>query len=397
MPSELQSAIQQICEEKNIPFETVLETIETALAAAYRKDYGQKNQNIKVVFDAVTQGMEVYDVKTVVEDMDLDELEKEREEFEAKKAAGEEIDEAELKRFNPKTEMMLAEAKKIDKHAKIGDELKIALEVPSGFGRMAAQTAKQVIIQKLREAERDIIFGEFKEKEGQLVNATIQRREGRLVYLDINHALAVLPPDEQMYNEKYQSGQRLKVLIVAVNMTSKGPEIVVSRSRPELLGELFKAEVPEVNSGVVEIKSVAREAGSRSKVAVFSNQDSIDPIGSCVGQRGTRVQTIINELGGEKIDIIEWTAEAERFIVNALSPAKVNSLEINQEQKTALVKVSEDQLSLAIGKSGQNVRLAAKLSGYRIDIEGAEIPAEETEVKLEESDKAETEEESKKE
>jgi transcription termination/antitermination protein NusA len=375
--SDLQVAIQQICSEKNLPFEAVLETIETALAAAYRKDFGQKNQNIKVKFDVVTKAMEVDDIKTVVEDIDLEELEKQKEELDAKRLAGEEIDESKIKRFNPKTEIMISEAKKLKKGATLGEEIRTRLEVPSEFGRMAAQTAKQVIIQKLREAERDNIFSEFKEKEGELTTAVIQRREGRSIYLDIGHTLAVMPYEEQTPNEKYLSGQRIKVIILSVNVTPKGPEIIVSRANANLLKELFKAEVPEINSGVVEVKAVAREAGSRSKIAVYSNQESIDPIGSCVGQRGTRVQTIINELSGEKIDIIEWNDDPEKFIINALSPAKVLSIKINKSENTAVVKVNEDQLSLAIGRSGQNVRLAAKLANCKIDIEGAEKIIEE--------------------
>ena len=381
--SDLQDAIKQVCEEKNISYESVLETIEAALAAAYRKDFGQKNQNIKVDFHIETQSMDVFDVKTVVEDMDLEELEKQREEFEAKKAAGEEVDEDELKRFNPKTEIMLSEAREADPQAEIGQEITTKLEVPSEFGRMAAQTAKQVIIQRLREAERETIYNEFKEREGELVTAVIQRKEGRMVYLDIGHIMALMPAEEQIGRENYSSGQRLKVLIVSVNLSPKGPEIIVSRAHPDLIRAMFRTEVPEINSGVVEIKAVAREAGARSKIAVMSHQDSIDPVGSCVGQRGTRVQTIIAELGGEKIDIIEWHEDTEKFIVNSLSPAKVASLELRDKEKSALVKVKEDQLSLAIGKAGQNVRLAAKLTGWKIDIEGAEKVLTEEEMAAE--------------
>jgi len=381
--SDLQDAIKQVCEEKNISYESVLETIEAALAAAYRKDFGQKNQNIKVDFHIETQSMDVFDVKTVVEDMDLEELEKQREEFEAKKAAGEEVDEDELKRFNPKTEIMLSEAREADPQAEIGQEITTKLEVPSEFGRMAAQTAKQVIIQRLREAERETIYNEFKEREGELVTAVIQRKEGRMVYLDIGHIMALMPAEEQIGRENYSSGQRLKVLIVSVNLSPKGPEIIVSRAHPDLIREMFRTEVPEINSGVVEIKAMAREAGARSKIAVMSHQDSIDPVGSCVGQRGTRVQTIIAELGGEKIDIIEWHEDTEKFIVNSLSPAKVASLELRGKEKSALVKVKEDQLSLAIGKAGQNVRLAAKLTGWKIDIEGAEKVLTEEEMAAE--------------
>lgn len=369
--SEIQDAIQQICEEKNISVESVLATIEAALAAAYRKDFGQKSQNIKVNFDLDTNKMEVFDVKTVVEDMDLEELEKERAEFLAKKEAGEAMDEEALRKFNPKTEIMLAEAREIKAKAKVGDEIKTKLEVPSEFGRMAAQTAKQVIIQRLREAEREVVFEEFKGKQGTLVNGIVQRREGRLVFVDVGHTLAILPPEEQIYGENYGLGARLKFLILAVESTVKGPEIRVSRTHPDIVKELFKTEVPEIESGAVEIKAVAREAGSRSKVAVFSNEDNIDPVGSCVGQRGTRVQTVIAELGGEKIDIIEWSKNPSKFIASALSPAKVESLKLDEERKIATVKVKEDQLSLAIGREGQNVRLAARLTEWKIDIEGA--------------------------
>jgi len=254
---------------------------------------------------------------------------------------------------------------------------------------MAAQTAKQVIIQRLREAERENIFAEFKEKEGSIVTAVIQRREGRMVYLDIGHTLAVMNQDGQVMSEKYTSGQRLRVFIVSVEMTPKGPEILVSRTHSDLVKELFKSEVPEISSGIVEIKAIAREAGMRSKIAVSSNQDTIDPVGSCVGQRGTRVQTIITELGGEKIDIIEWHKNPEKFITNALSPAKVESLKLNEKEKTVLVNVKDDQLSLAIGKSGQNVRLAAKLTEWKIDIEGAENIAKEESKEEVEDDKKE--------
>ena len=387
--SEIQDAIQQICEEKNISVESVLETIEAALAAAYRKDFGNKMQNIHVDYDLVVNKMEVFDVKTVVEDMDLEELEKQREEYEAKKEAGEEVDSEELKRFNPKTEIMLAEAKELDAKAKIGQEIKTRLEVPDTFGRMAAQTAKQVIIQRLREAERETIFNEYKEKEGGVFNVVVQRREGRNVICDINKAMAVIPPEEQAPNEQYNSGQRLKVVLLSVSQSPKGPEIVVSRVHPDLLKELFKTEVPEIAAGTVEIKAVSREAGSRSKIAVASNENNIDPVGSCVGQRGTRVQTIINELSGEKIDIIEWSKNTETFISNSLSPAKVVAIKLDEKNKIAKVTVKEDQLSLAIGKNGQNVRLAAKLSGWKIDIEGAGkvvAEAEDNETKKQEED-----------
>ena len=388
--SDLHNAIQQICEEKNIPLDSVLATIEAALAAAFRKDFGQKNQNIQVDFDLDTGTMQVFDVKKVVEDMDLEELEKDREEFEKKKEAGEEVDEAELRKFNPKTEIMLAEAKELKKGAKVGDEIKTKLEVPAEFGRMAAQTAKQVIIQRLREAEREVIYNEFKEKEGSIITGSIQRREGRMVFVDIGQTMAIMPPEEQIFSERYESGQRFKLLLVSVSLSPKGPELVVSRTHPDILRELFKTEVPEIEAGSVEIKAVAREAGSRSKIAVVSNQENIDPVGSCVGQRGTRVQTVIAEMGGEKIDIVEWSDNPEKFITSALSPAKVESVETNAKEKRALVRVKEDQLSLAIGRDGQNVRLAAKLTGWKIDIEGSEKLLEKETEEEAETDKKET-------
>ncbi|MCR4279817.1 MAG: transcription termination factor NusA [Candidatus Komeilibacteria bacterium] len=373
--SEIIQAIQQICEEKGISYEHVIETIEAALAAAFRKDFGEKNQNVKAEFDAETAHVRVFDVKTVVEDRDLEELEKQLEALRVRREVGEEISEdEEVERFNPKTDIMISEAKKIKKGIKVGEELVQELEIPSEFGRMAAQTAKQVIIQRLREVERETIFNQYKDKENTMVNGTVQRREGRMVMVDIGSTIAILPPEEQMQRENYNSGQRYRFLLKSVEMTNRGPQIVLSRSHPDMLRELFAMEVPEVSAGTVEIKGVSREAGMRSKVAVWTADDNIDPVGSCVGQRGTRVQTIIAELNGEKIDIIEWDEAPEKFIENALSPAKVKEIILDEKQKIALVKVSDDQLSLAIGKAGQNVRLAAKLTGWKIDIEGAEIP-----------------------
>ncbi|MFH1187780.1 MAG: transcription termination factor NusA [bacterium] len=371
----IMSAIKQICAEKNLSVESVLETIETALAAAYRKDFGNKLQNIKVKFYPETGASDVTDVKTVVEDMPEEEEEEplSEEEISAEKkepADGEEGDEEEKRRFNPKTEIQLTEAKKIKKNAKIGDEIITKLEIPDTYGRMAAQTAKQVIIQKLREAERINLFDDFKSKEGTIMNGVIQRHEPHRVLIDMGKTAAVLPRDEQIMNERYNAGEHIKVLIRSVNLGAKGPEIIVSRSHPDMIRKFFTLEIPEVDSGVVEIKSIAREAGFRSKVAVSTEQDAIDPIGSCVGQRGTRIQTIINELGGEKIDIIAYDDDPAVFIANALSPAKVVSIETNEKEKSAVATVKEDQFSLAIGKEGQNVRLAAKLTGWKINIVG---------------------------
>lgn len=363
----IMSAIKQICAEKNLSFESVLETVEIALAAAYRKDFGNKLQNIKVKFDPETGASEVTDVKTVVEDMPEEGESLLEQTFDEKNIIAEKSAE-EQRKFNPKTEIQISEAKKIKKNAQIGDEIITKLEIPDVYGRMAAQTAKQVIIQKLREAERINLFDEFKSKEGTIASGVIQRYEPRRVLIDIGKTGAILPREEQIINERYNAGEHLKVLIMSVNLGAKGPEIIVSRSHPDMIRKFFSLEIPEIDSAVVEIKSIAREAGFRSKVAVFANQENIDPIGSCVGQRGTRIQTIINELGGEKIDIIEYDDDPGVFIANALSPAKVVSIEINEKERSAIATVKEDQFSLAIGKEGQNVRLAAKLTGWRINI-----------------------------
>ena len=449
--NEITNAIKQICEEKNIPYESVLDTIQQALAAAYRKDFGEKNQNIHTEFNPDTAKTLVFDIKTVVEDVPEEELEsdgegesagekgkeikksksvtshsslvtrddetkgektkakKDDDKEELKKKStekaseaqprtprtlrggagddskkgesteSEESDEEEKPRFNPRTDIQISDAKKLKKSYKLGDEIKTELKIPAEFGRMAAQTAKQVIIQRLREAERDVLYKEFKEKEGQVISGIIQRREGRLVLIDLGATTAIIPPDQQIETENYNSGQRYRVYISEVRETSKGPEIVVSRTHPEIVKQLFNVEVPEIASNTVEIKALAREAGARSKVAVHTDDDSIDPIGSCVGQRGTRIQTIITELGGEKLDIIQYSDDPGKFITNALSPAKVVSVETNGEARTAKVKVRADQLSLAIGKAGQNVRLAAKLTGWKIDIEEAAVPGAKSE------------------
>lgn len=366
--SDITSAIKQICDEKNLSYEAVLETIESALAAAYRKDFGEKNQNIKVEFAPETGESNVFDVKMVVENQpEILEDESSVVAEEVKEYSSSEEDDGEPK-FNPKTMLQISEAKEIKKSVKIGDELKIKLEVPAAYGRMAAQTAKQVIIQRLREAERDMIFSEFKDKEDEVVTGVIQRREGGVVFVDLGKAIGVLLPDEQIYGERYVLGERIKIYVKEVKLTSKGPEIVLSRTSDEILKKIFYLEIPEISNGLIELKSVAREAGSRSKVAVYTSSDKVDPIGSCVGQRGARIQTVIQELGGEKVDIIQYDEDPEKFISNALAPAKISNVELNAENKRAVVTVSEDQLSLAIGKGGQNARLAAHLTGWKIDI-----------------------------
>jgi N utilization substance protein A len=370
--SDIINAIKQICEEKGLSYDSVIMTIESALAAAYRKDYGEKNQNIKVEYDPATNHSAVFDVKTVVEDLppqpELPEGEEPAEDNGDETIAQYDENGEEIRRFNPKTEIELKDAVLISPKIQLGDELKVALPTKEEYGRMAAQTAKQVIIQRLREAERDMVFGEFKDKEGEVVTGTIQRREGRIILVDLGKATGIILPEDQIPGERYNHNDRIKVYVRGVQSTPKGPEILLSRTSEEILKKVFYLEIPEISNGLIEIKSVAREAGSRSKVAVEALGENIDPIGSCVGQRGSRIQTIIRELGGEKIDIIEYSDDAAEFITHALSPAKISSLELNEEERRALVKVAEDQLSLAIGKRGQNVRLAAYLTGWKIDI-----------------------------
>lgn len=399
--SELSSAIRAVCEEKGLSYDSVIETIEMALAAAYRKDYGQKNQNIKVKFNPETGESKVTDVKVVVEDLpeDYDEEAMEEKEgsirnelkesaqtakdeknSESKEAAKEKVpaqgkegeekteDEEEIRKFNPKTEIQLSDAKLIKKDSKLEDEIITDLEVPKEYGRMAAQTAKQVIIQKLREAEREMVFNEFKDKENEVVSGVVQRREGRNILVDLGKAVGRILPEDQIYGENYNPGDKIKVYVREVRAGSKGAEIILSRTSEEILKKIFYLEIPEIANGLLEIKGVAREAGSRSKVAIWTDQENVDPIGSCVGQRGSRIQTIISELGGERVDMVEWDEDPAKYIANALSPAKIVSVDINEEDRVALVKVNPDQLSLAIGKKGQNVRLAARLTGWKIDI-----------------------------
>ena len=360
------SAIEQICEEKGISKEKVIETIEMAIAAAYKKDYGKKGQSIKVELDSETGKMKVCQVKLVV---DEDMIKPEREEGEEEIETEEEEESAEKKvRFNPDKHIMLDEAKKIKKSAKVEDELTFDLKIHDDYGRIAAQTAKQVIIQRIREAEREAIFDEYKEKEGDLVSGVVQRIERGNIFLDIGKATGIIFPEEKIPGEQYRLGQRLRVYIMEVKKNTRGPDIILSRAHPKMASKLFALEVPEISSGTVVIKSIAREPGSRSKIAVESSEEGVDPIGAAIGQKGTRVQAVINELGGEKIDVIEWSKEPTDFIAAALSPAKVTDVEIDKKKNQASVIVPEDQLSLAIGIKGQNVRLAAKLTNWKIDI-----------------------------
>jgi len=386
------SAIAQIAEEKGISPEKILETIESAIAAAYKKEYGKKGQVIKCKLDPQSGEVKFWQIKTAVNKKMIyseKELEKLKEYHppttqgaptkvrEGGKtvgvpAEGEVLPEVKEKiRFNPEKHLMLEEAKKIKPEIKAGEELEIPLEPKGDYGRIAAQTAKQVILQKIREAEKESILAEYKSKEEEIISGVVQRIEGRNVFFDIGKTLGVLTKEEQVPGEFYRPGQRLKLFVLKVEETPKGPIIFLSRAYPKLVSKLFELEVPEISAGQVEIKSIAREAGSRTKIAVATKVEGIDPIGALVGQRGTRVQAVINELGGEKIDIIEYSGEPEKYIANSLSPAKVLEVKIQPKNK-ALAIVPEDQLSLAIGKEGQNVRLAAKLTGWKIDVRSSE-------------------------
>ena len=382
--------LDSVAEEKGLSKERVLETVEQALATAYKKEFGKRGQSIKASLELKTGKVEFVQLKLVV-DEDMIFSEEELEEMKEKDPADEEpsfsAHEAEGEdkkvRFNPERHMMLKEAKKIDLKIKTGEEVQIKLESKTDYGRIAAQTAKQVILQKIREAERESVLTEFQAKEGELVSGIVQRVEGKAVFVDLGKTLGMLPAEEQVSGEFYRIGQRLKFYLLRVEDSSKGPVIFLSRAYPKFISKLFELEVPEIGSGTVEIKGITREAGSRSKVAVVSNEDGVDPVGSMVGQRGTRVSAVINELGGEKIDIIEWAEDPEIFIGNALSPAKALQVEI-QEKNKAVAIVAEDQISLAIGRDGQNVRLAAKLTGWKIDVrtpEGKQVETAEPDEK----------------
>lgn len=377
------SAIAQIAEEKEIPTEKIIETIEFALAAAYKKDYGQKGQLIRAKMRVETGDVKFWQVKLVVE-KSMIYSEKELEKMKEKKAEPKKEDEKKVK-FNPERHIMIEEAKKINPKIKPGEEIEIVLESKKDYGRIAAQTAKQVILQKIKEAERDTILAEYKSKEGEIISGIVQRIEGRNIFLDIGKTLGILPREEQVPGEFYRTGQRLKVYILKVEESPKGPIIFLSRAYPKLVSKLFELEVPEISADQVQIKSITREPGFRSKIAVASTVEGIDPIGAAVGQRGARVTAVISELGGEKIDIIEYSEDPEKFIANSLSPAKVAEVKILPKNR-ALVLVPEDQLSLAIGRDGQNVRLAAKLTGWKIDVRSLEAESKEDEKKKEEKE-----------
>ena len=374
----LKKAIEQIAEEKKIDAPKILEAIETSIAAAYKKEYGQGGEYIRCRFDLKTGGLNFWQVKVVADETTVrfvtaeEETEEEKKALETARLSGETV----LPRFNPDRHITLEEARKVKAEAKVGDEIEFNLETHEDFGRIAAQTAKQVVLQKIREFERDAVKSEFQNKEGEIVSGIVQRFDRGNVYIDLGRATGVMFSSETIPGEHYRSGERMRFYVVAVQDESpRAAGIILSRYHPKFVSKLFSLEVPEINEGIVEIKGLAREAGSRTKIAVASKAEGVDPVGSCVGQRGTRVMAVSNELGNEKIDIIEWSEDPAKFISNSLSPAKATSVEILPKRE-ARVFIPDDQLSLAIGKGGQNVRLAAKLTGWKIDVRSQAKPEE---------------------
>jgi N utilization substance protein A len=375
----LSATLEQLEEEKRIPKERILDAIEQALAAAYKKDYGKKGQIIRAKFNHETGDTNFYQVKIVVdESLVKPELtEEEKETLASAKVATNETegvmsedDGDERIRFNPEHHMYLNDAKKIKADAVLEEEIIFPLEEQEDFGRIAAQTAKQVIIQRIREAEKESVMEEFADRQGEIVSGIVQKVDRGNVFIDFGRATGMMPYDEQIPGEYYRTGQRIKAFLYQIEETPRGINLKLSRSHPRLIEMLFELESPEIASGTVEIKSIAREAGSRSKIAVVSHDENVDVIGACVGQKGIRVATVMSELSGEKIDIIPWSEDIMEFIASSLAPATVLDLEIDEENHIAHVEVSDDKLSLAIGKGGQNVRLAAKLTGWKIDIKG---------------------------
>ena len=335
---ELILALEDLEKEKGIKKEYLLESIETALVTAYKRNFDAQ-ENVKIKTDEKTGATHVYSIKEVTENPE-----------------------------NPVTQINLKDAKKINKELKIGDSVEIEI-VPKNFGRIAAQTAKQVIVQKIREAEREIIYSEYNDKKGEIVSGPIQKAERGIVIMDLGKIEGVMPIKEQIPTENYNVNDKIKAVVIDVEKGEKGaPQVIVSRSHPDFVRKLLEFEIPEIYEGLIEIKSVSRDPGKRSKVAVFSPDPNIDPVGSCVGQKGIRIQNVINELHGEKIDVIEWNEDISIFIASSLLPAKIMAVDANYDEKFAQVIVADDQLSLAIGKAGQNARLAAKLTNWKIDI-----------------------------
>lgn len=357
----INSVLGELEEVRGIPRQKIVEAIEAALATAYKKEYGKRGQIIRATFDIKTGEVEFFQVKIVVDAsnvyFDEDEVLPEG-------------DERIL--YNPEHHILIDEARRIKRDAKLDDEVIFPIESKGDYGRIAAQTAKQVIMQKIREAEKVSVLGEFGAREGEIVSGTVQRIERGNIFVDMGRATGLLAYEEQIPGERFSQGERVRAYLYRVEESPRGVFLRLSRSHPKFLEKLFEAEAPELASGAIVIKAVAREAGYRSKVAAFATDSHIDPVGALVGQRGVRVSTVMSELRGEKIDVIEWNEDDKKFIEEALSPAKILSIELNKEEKTAKVHVSESEQSLAIGKGGQNVRLAAKLTGWKIDIQSSQ-------------------------
>ena len=391
----MKSALEQLEAEKGIPKDKIIDAIEAALAAAYKKDYGKKGQIVRAKLDMDSGKTDFVQVKIVVDDtMVRQPLEGEEDDDDAPikpfvsapemivGVDGEEEIDVRV-RYNPEHHIMMEDARMIKNGIALGDELVFALDAKDDYGRIAAQTAKQVIIQKIREAEKSSVLDEFTQRGEEIVTGIVQRIERGNIFIDLGRAPGLLGYEDQIPGEHYRLGERIRSYLYSVEESPRGINLRLSRAHPNFVRALFALEAPEVQNGIVELKEIAREAGSRTKIAVHSNDTHVDPVGSCVGQRGVRVATVISELAGEKIDVIEWSPDIEKFIADALSPAKVRGVIVNSEERQATVEVMPDQLSLAIGRGGQNVRLAAKLTGFRIDIKtvgGEEFPSAETEV-----------------
>lgn len=386
----INSVLSELEEERGIPRESVIEAIESALATAYKKEYGKRGQIVRAAFNLNTGDVEFFQVKIVVDEstVRIVETDEDGEPIEAEEEAPttEDGEEDLRSRYNPEHHIFIEDARKIKKDAVLDEEIVFPLEKKDDYGRISAQTAKQVIIQKIREAEKVSVMGDFGEKQGTIVSGSVQRVERGSIFVDLGRTVGIIGWDDQIPGERFRQGERIRALLYVVEEGGRGVFLRLSRSHPDFLKELFKAESPEVATGVVEITAIAREPGSRSKVAVFSNDPNVDPVGSLVGQRGVRVSTVMSELGGEKIDIIEWSDSIHKFIEDALSPAAILSVEIDEEEGKAFVEVAPDQQSLAIGKGGQNVRLAAKLTGWKIEISSVGGPEEETPQSEEMSD-----------
>lgn len=341
MHQQFMAAIRQLCNEKNLPEEVLIDIVKAAIKTAYRKDYGNKDQILDVDVDSKTESVSVYIVRDVVDSVEDETI-----------------------------QISLQEAKKLNKSIKVGEQVRVDV-TPMGYGRIAAQAAKQVIIQRIQEAERDQMYEMFKDRENELINALVHRVDNNSVYLELGGVTALLPAREQIPTENYYGGQRIKIFLDRVIKTPKGPQLLISRTHPKLVEKLMELEIPEIKAGTVQVKAVSREPGVRCKVAVSSKDPQVDPIGACVGQNGVRVQSVTQELAGERIDIIPWSEDPVKFIMESLKPAKVAKVEIFENQKLAKVYVTQDQRALAIGKSGQNVRLASRLTGWELDIEDA--------------------------